>query len=349
MGNEEHCGNSGSGTTGTSVSPTEHSDMVGLKLPTSILPSNSTPIGGALVFDNGNPNISPTKSNMINPSATVDIYNDSNVDSPNPGKSTTGCQSNVGISPPARKAKKLTVQEKRVRKFLAQILPVGTVVTDDVLDCASCIVQIYFEEYNHLVIPDNASNITPPVVPSETSTETGMTAETGLHPTEAPQAATIAKSSTESTVSAKLDDKEDGEGKPSYPWPKRRLEDSIKFDSSVLQTQVEQKRLERQSSMAIKLSAITGESKITKLAAGTHGRKTRHRHKKARVVKQVENVDGEYEVEAIRSHRTVSDEPQFLLKWKGYPDYSCTWESQDAMHNCRELLEEYAAKHGLKL
>ncbi|OHT06101.1 hypothetical protein TRFO_26028 [Tritrichomonas foetus] len=52
------------------------------------------------------------------------------------------------------------------------------------------------------------------------------------------------------------------------------------------------------------------------------------------------NEEEDYVVEAIRDHRLRYRKLQFLLKWKGWPEETNTWEHFESL-NCRDLLAEY--------
>ena len=60
-----------------------------------------------------------------------------------------------------------------------------------------------------------------------------------------------------------------------------------------------------------------------------------------------ETVDDreEYEVEAIRNHRTAKWRGkmyrQYEVKWRGYPEWENTWEWEDTLANSSEIVEKY--------
>ena len=53
----------------------------------------------------------------------------------------------------------------------------------------------------------------------------------------------------------------------------------------------------------------------------------------------------EYEVEAIRNHRQRRWHgiiyKQYLVKWKGYPEWENTWEWEDTFNNSAEIVQQY--------
>jgi hypothetical protein len=62
------------------------------------------------------------------------------------------------------------------------------------------------------------------------------------------------------------------------------------------------------------------------------------------------NNEEEYEVEALRDCRTSkwTDKrmyKQYLVKWKGYPEWENTWEWEDTLVNSKDLVKEYNRQH----
>ena len=56
-----------------------------------------------------------------------------------------------------------------------------------------------------------------------------------------------------------------------------------------------------------------------------------------------EEVEGEeeYEVEKILAHRRVGRTSKYLVRWKGYSSYHDSWQSEEDLANCQELLTEF--------
>jgi hypothetical protein len=57
--------------------------------------------------------------------------------------------------------------------------------------------------------------------------------------------------------------------------------------------------------------------------------------------------EGEWEVEAIRSHLNRRGLRLFCVKWVGYPESKNTWEPEAHLTNAKELLDEYKKSNGL--
>ena len=52
----------------------------------------------------------------------------------------------------------------------------------------------------------------------------------------------------------------------------------------------------------------------------------------------------DYEVEAIVAEKTVSKVSKYLIKWKGWPEDDNTWEEEDALSNCQEILRAWQSR-----
>ncbi len=55
----------------------------------------------------------------------------------------------------------------------------------------------------------------------------------------------------------------------------------------------------------------------------------------------------ELEVERLAAHRISRGRRQFLVHWKGYPVWESTWEPEENLTNCEELLKDYCLANGL--
>ena len=49
----------------------------------------------------------------------------------------------------------------------------------------------------------------------------------------------------------------------------------------------------------------------------------------------------EYEVEYILDKRIIRKQPQYLVKWTGYPLYDATWEPLDNLNNASDLIKAF--------
>jgi len=68
--------------------------------------------------------------------------------------------------------------------------------------------------------------------------------------------------------------------------------------------------------------------------------------KRKRVSKDPAFEEGEpkYEVEVILDHRIVQKGVHYLVKWKGQPKESNTWEPEEKFANCKQMLRNYHKK-----
>jgi hypothetical protein len=57
--------------------------------------------------------------------------------------------------------------------------------------------------------------------------------------------------------------------------------------------------------------------------------------------------ENEFEVEKILAHKTTRKDTEYLVKWLGYPDSENTWEPEDNLSNCQQMLRKY--KKGLTI
>ncbi len=55
--------------------------------------------------------------------------------------------------------------------------------------------------------------------------------------------------------------------------------------------------------------------------------------------------DGEWEVEDIMAEKTQGGQTYFLIKWKGWPSSSNTWEPEVHLDNCPQVLRRYRTHH----
>ena len=62
----------------------------------------------------------------------------------------------------------------------------------------------------------------------------------------------------------------------------------------------------------------------------------------------MENEVTEYEVKAIKDHRTdQKGNHSYLVAWKGYEDHDDTWEPAANLENSSDLIQEYWNAHGI--
>jgi hypothetical protein len=52
----------------------------------------------------------------------------------------------------------------------------------------------------------------------------------------------------------------------------------------------------------------------------------------------------EFEVEDILDSRVYRRQKQYLVKWRGYPEYDATWEPASCLTNCMEILDAFHSR-----
>ena len=68
------------------------------------------------------------------------------------------------------------------------------------------------------------------------------------------------------------------------------------------------------------------------------------------ITRQQPIAEDVYEMEFIRSHRTKRGRLEYLIHWKGYPDYEDTWEPPaniEVTPRAKQHLREYMQREGL--
>ncbi|XP_074263099.1 chromo domain-containing protein LHP1 [Silene latifolia] len=59
------------------------------------------------------------------------------------------------------------------------------------------------------------------------------------------------------------------------------------------------------------------------------------------LIKRQKLADGFFEVESIRKKRICKGEPQYLIKWRGWPESANTWEPVDHLQTIPDVIEAY--------
>ncbi|KAH9605528.1 hypothetical protein KSS87_023156, partial [Heliosperma pusillum] len=59
------------------------------------------------------------------------------------------------------------------------------------------------------------------------------------------------------------------------------------------------------------------------------------------LIKRQKLADGFFEVEYIRKKRICKGVPQYLIKWRGWPESANTWEPVDHLQTCPDVIEAY--------
>ncbi|KAF9366917.1 hypothetical protein BGX34_000035 [Mortierella sp. NVP85] len=232
--------------------------------------------------------------------------------------------------------------ERHIRTLLGNTLPVGTVVSDDTLSSLT--------HFWHAIVRESSEAAARKVLSSPSAKKTAARSST----------ATISKGSGSKNP------------RPRKNAASTRQSTSAKGELRGIRTPL---KIQKQAAKEVRgKAAVAAASTSTRKAKGGRSplstRQTRSSEpavakkpakatKKASKTKDdVEEMKGseneeeeeEYEVQEILNHRAPPGQDiKFKIWWKGYPRNQSTWELEDALAGCQDLLKEYAEKHGLKL
>ncbi|KAH7548622.1 reverse transcriptase [Bipolaris maydis] len=65
----------------------------------------------------------------------------------------------------------------------------------------------------------------------------------------------------------------------------------------------------------------------------------------AELAEDIELENDEYMVEAVKDLRKIGRQWKYLVKWQGWPDSQNTWEPEENLTNCKELIRAYHRQH----
>jgi hypothetical protein len=55
--------------------------------------------------------------------------------------------------------------------------------------------------------------------------------------------------------------------------------------------------------------------------------------------------ENRFQIKSIRKERGSKENPQFLIKWQGYPKHNNTWEPLNYLNDCKDLIKEFRMRN----
>ncbi|KAF9902164.1 hypothetical protein BX616_002020 [Lobosporangium transversale] len=274
---------------------------------------------------------------------------------------------NKSAAPSSLGSKKATSKQDHIRTIIGAILPEGTVATEEALDRLSLAFNALVKETSDASASKVATSVKAAVTTVASKAAAAAAAAVTPASTSVPKS-TVPHSppSSPSTSSSNTRSK----SKRTSPLSPIPVDHSERIFTHALPRRSSTTIISRKPH-AVDVAVKTGskrhsetDNKLTKRQKSTkrEGEDEENKEKTSKKDKEYEEnnndeeeeeeeeEESEYEVEAILDYKALRGKKhKFLIKWVGYPENESTWESQDALTGCDEMLHAFAVKKGITL